>query len=194
MLAFLHGPGTCGSSCDRTCPAPRSVRHRTLPVRGRAGARRVRRVQGRGPRRRGVARGAAHDLRSRAPGAAARTWRRTERVETTPGVDAPARFQLAIDELVDACDGFLRRAAIRASLTPDERREILRGMVLTRATDNRLKTFFTGGEVRYGESGVPGQGLPLARAGSDLRRGHPAAPRRGVSRRTAAGAATSSRR
>ena len=30
-----------------------------------------------------------------------------------------------------------------------ERREILRGMLLTRATDNRLKTFFTGGEVRF---------------------------------------------
>jgi 2-oxoisovalerate dehydrogenase E1 component len=83
----------------------------------------------------------------------------TERVETTPGVDAPQRFQLAIDELVDACDGFLRRAAIRASLTPDERREILRGMVLTRATDTRLKSLFAGGEVRYGEAAFQGKGF-----------------------------------
>src|ERR1700752_3379531 len=66
----------------------------------------------------------------------------TERVETTPGVEAPARFAIAIDELADACDSFFRRAALRASLTPDERREILRGMVLTRATDTRLKTLF----------------------------------------------------
>ncbi len=88
-----------------------------------------------------------------------------------------ARFQLAIDELLDACDGFLRRAAIRASLTADERREILRGMVLTRATDTRLKTLFTGGEVRYGESAFQGKGFrslgqeAIYAAGIRLRRG-----------------------
>jgi 2-oxoisovalerate dehydrogenase E1 component len=83
----------------------------------------------------------------------------TERVETTPGVEAPQRFQQAIDELTAACDGFLRRTALRASLTPDERREILRGMVLTRATDNRLKALFTGGEVRYGDTTFQGKGF-----------------------------------
>ena len=101
----------------------------------------------------------------------------SERVDTTPGVDAAARFQLAIDELLDACDGFLRRAALRASLTADERREILRGMVLTRATDKRLKTLFTGGEVRYGESAFQGKGFrslgqeAIYAAGIRLRRG-----------------------
>jgi 2-oxoisovalerate dehydrogenase E1 component len=83
----------------------------------------------------------------------------TERGETTPGVDAVERFQQAIDDLVQACDGFLRRTAVRASLTPDERREMLRGMILSRATDNRLKTFFTGGEVRYGETAFQGKGF-----------------------------------
>ena len=83
----------------------------------------------------------------------------TDRSETTPGVDAPVRFQAAIEELLDACDGFLRRAAIRASLTPDERREILHGMILTRATDTRLKTLFTGGEVRYGDAAFQGKGF-----------------------------------
>ncbi len=88
-----------------------------------------------------------------------------------------ARFQQAIDELLDACDGFLRRAALRASLTADERREILRGMVLTRATDTRLKTLFTGGEVRYGESAFQGKGFrslgqeAIYAAGIRLRRG-----------------------
>ena len=104
------------------------------------------------------------------------------------------RYASAVDEIVEACDGFLRRAALVQSLTADERREILRGMVLTRATDNRLKTFFTSGEVRYGDDDVSGQGLPLARPGSDLRRrrsGCAAAPRTAP---TAAGAATSSRR
>jgi 2-oxoisovalerate dehydrogenase E1 component len=101
----------------------------------------------------------------------------TEPFETTPGVEAPKRFEQAIDELADACDGFLRRAALRESLTPDERREILRGMVLTRATDNRLKTLFTGGEVRYGDAAFQGKGFrslgqeAIYAAGIRLRRG-----------------------
>jgi pyruvate/2-oxoglutarate/acetoin dehydrogenase E1 component/TPP-dependent pyruvate/acetoin dehydrogenase alpha subunit len=79
--------------------------------------------------------------------------------ETTPGVNAPERLMAAVDEVIEACDGFLRRESIRASLTPDERREILRGMILTRATDNRLKAFFTGGEVRYGSASFQGKGF-----------------------------------
>ena len=43
------------------------------------------------------------------------------------------RLEQARAELVDACDGFLRREAIAASLTKTERVEILRGMCLTRA-------------------------------------------------------------
>ncbi|MFL6279702.1 MAG: thiamine pyrophosphate-dependent dehydrogenase E1 component subunit alpha [Vicinamibacterales bacterium] len=79
--------------------------------------------------------------------------------DPTPGVSATRRFEQAIDDIVTACDWFLRRAAIRGSLTPDERREILRGMILTRATDNRLKAFFTNGEVRYGDSVFQGKGF-----------------------------------
>jgi 2-oxoisovalerate dehydrogenase E1 component len=83
----------------------------------------------------------------------------TETAETTPGVTAPERFDAAVSELAEACDGVLRRAALRASLTTGERREILRGMMLTRATDNRLKAFFTGGEVRYGDAAFQGKGF-----------------------------------
>ncbi len=79
--------------------------------------------------------------------------------ETTPGIRAPERLRLAAVEILDACDGFLRREAIRASLTPLERREILRGMILTRATDNRLKAFFSGGEVRHGKGSFQGKGF-----------------------------------
>ncbi|HEX2122799.1 MAG TPA: thiamine pyrophosphate-dependent enzyme, partial [Thermoanaerobaculia bacterium] len=79
--------------------------------------------------------------------------------ETTPGVSARERLQHAVAEVLDACDGFLRREAIAASLTPDEKREILRGMLLTRATDNRLKQFFTGGEVRWGNASFQGKGF-----------------------------------
>jgi 2-oxoisovalerate dehydrogenase E1 component len=79
--------------------------------------------------------------------------------DPTPGVSATERFEQAVEDIVDACDGFLRRAAIRASLTSEERLEILRGMLITRATDNRLKAFFTNGEVRYGESVFQGKGF-----------------------------------
>src|SRR5438093_1270212 len=62
--------------------------------------------------------------------------------ETTPRMSAESRIAQAHAALLDECGGFLRRVAIEASLTRDERVEILRGMILTRATDNRLKTFF----------------------------------------------------
>ena len=79
--------------------------------------------------------------------------------ETTPGVSASTRMQQAVDEVVDAVAGFLRREEIAASLTRDEKREMLRGMLLTRATDNRLKQFFTGGEVRWGNASFQGKGF-----------------------------------
>jgi 2-oxoisovalerate dehydrogenase E1 component len=79
--------------------------------------------------------------------------------ETTPGVSVSERLHLAVAEVAGACDGFLRREAIAASLTSEEKLEILRGMILTRATDNRLKQFFTGGEVRYGAASFQGKGF-----------------------------------
>ncbi len=97
--------------------------------------------------------------------------------ETTPGVSARSRMAAAHDELLDACDGFLQRESIAASLTADERREILRGMILTRAVDNRLKQFFTSGEVKYGDTGFQGKGFrslgqeAIYAAGIRLRRG-----------------------
>src|SRR5215472_9110471 len=79
--------------------------------------------------------------------------------DAAPGMRAASRWSQAVDELVEACDGFLRRVALERSLTADERREIYRGMALTRATDNRLKAFFTGGEVRYGDTAFQGKGF-----------------------------------
>ena len=103
--------------------------------------------------------------------------------ETTPGVPAERRYAHAVTELIEACDGFLRRAAIRASLTPDERLEILRGMLLTRATDNRLKTFFTSGEVRYRDAPFQGKGFRSLGQEAIYAAGDPAAPRRRVPER-----------
>jgi 2-oxoisovalerate dehydrogenase E1 component len=79
--------------------------------------------------------------------------------DTTPRTKAAVRMNQAYVELLDAADGFLRRAAIAESLTNEERLEILRGMVLTRATDNRLKTFFTAGEIKYGAASFQGKGF-----------------------------------
>jgi hypothetical protein len=114
--------------------------------------------------------------------------------ETTPGVSSAERLDDARTELLDACDGFLRREAIQASLTPAERVEILRGMILTRATDNRLKAFFSGGEVRYKD--VQFQGKGFRSLGQEAiyasRSGCAADPRTGLP--PARGKATSSRR
>src|SRR5262249_16150199 len=79
--------------------------------------------------------------------------------ECTPAVPPGSRWRVAVDELLDACDAFLHRAEIRASLTRDERLEIMRGMTLTRATDNRLKALFAGGDVRYKDTTFQGKGF-----------------------------------
>src|SRR4026208_1300200 len=89
----------------------------------------------------------------------------TDLPEPTPGVTASTRLQAAREELVQACDGFLARESIAASLTSDERREILRGMTLTRAVDNRLKQFFLSGEVTH--RGVPFQGKGFRSLGQE---------------------------
>jgi 2-oxoisovalerate dehydrogenase E1 component len=97
--------------------------------------------------------------------------------DTTPRTTAEDRIGQAHAQLLDDCDGFLRRAALEASLTRDERIEILRGMLLTRATDNRLKTFFASGEIHYGSTAFQGKGFrslgqeAIYAAGIRLRRG-----------------------
>jgi 2-oxoisovalerate dehydrogenase E1 component len=97
--------------------------------------------------------------------------------ETTPGVSAIRRLEQARAQVLDACDGWLQREAIAAALTADERKEILRGMCLTRAVDNRLKQFFAGGEVRWGMKAFQGKGFrslgqeAIYAAGIRLKRG-----------------------
>jgi 2-oxoisovalerate dehydrogenase E1 component len=105
--------------------------------------------------------------------------------ETTPRVPAIERWGQAVAELVEACDGFLRREAIAASLSREERVEILRGMVLTRATDNRLKAFFSGNEVRYRE--VPFQGKGFRSLGQEAIYAAPVRLRRGAAWRSPEG-------
>src|SRR5439155_9459960 len=104
--------------------------------------------------------------------------------ETSPRTTAAARLNQAHATLVDECDGFLRRAAIAASLTREERVEILRGMILTRATDNRLKAFFLGSEVRFGAAAFQGKGFRSL--GQEAIYGAPMRLRRGEKYRTTA--------
>src|SRR5580765_3622336 len=110
--------------------------------------------------------------------------------DTTPRTTAAARMRQAHTELLDAVDGFLRRSAIAASLTGDERLEILRGMLLTRATDNRLKTFFLGGEVRFGATALQGKGFRSL--GQEAIYGAAMRLRRGAQYRVASGSAQAS--
>ena len=99
--------------------------------------------------------------------------------DTTPGVAAEERWTAAVAELLDAVDDFLAREAIAASLTTDEKLEIMRGMVLMRAVDNRLKQFYLQPEVKYGTLGVQGKGFrsfgqeAIYGAGIRLHRGAP---------------------
>ncbi|HEX7420809.1 MAG TPA: thiamine pyrophosphate-dependent enzyme [Thermoanaerobaculia bacterium] len=79
--------------------------------------------------------------------------------ESTPGVSVNERLHEAVEEVVEACDGFLRREAIAATITDEEKRDMLRGMILTRAVDNRLKQFFTSGEVRWRNTSFQGKGF-----------------------------------
>jgi len=79
--------------------------------------------------------------------------------DATPCTSAAARVAQAHAEVIESCDGWLRRASIEASLTAEEKREILRGMILTRAVDNRLKAFFSSGEVQYEGTSFPGKGF-----------------------------------
>ena len=97
--------------------------------------------------------------------------------ETTPGVDPSRRLAEGVEEIAEACDGFLAREALASSLRAEEKLEMLRGMILTRAVDNRLKAFFTGGEVRWGNASFQGKGFrslgqeAIYAAGIRLRRG-----------------------
>lgn len=79
--------------------------------------------------------------------------------ETTPGVQVNDRLKQEVDALCRDADGFLRREAIAASLSEAEKVEILRGMMLTRAVDNRLKALFSGGEVRWRGHSFQGKGF-----------------------------------
>jgi 2-oxoisovalerate dehydrogenase E1 component len=79
--------------------------------------------------------------------------------ETTPFTDARARFAAERTRVTEAITGLFEREALRASLTDDERRWMLRGIITTRAVDNRMKQIFLSGELKYGPLGFQGKGF-----------------------------------
>jgi 2-oxoisovalerate dehydrogenase E1 component len=85
--------------------------------------------------------------------------------DTTPGVSAAERLEQARQTLHQGVIGFFDREAIAASLTREERLEMLRGMLLTRAVDNRLKRFYSSGEVQF--RGTPFQGKGFRSLGQE---------------------------
>jgi 2-oxoisovalerate dehydrogenase E1 component len=79
--------------------------------------------------------------------------------EPTPFVTPEARFSQQVRSLADAVRGFFEREALTASFTPDERRWMLEGIILTRAVDNTMKQLFLSGEMKYGALGFQGKGF-----------------------------------
>jgi 2-oxoisovalerate dehydrogenase E1 component len=79
--------------------------------------------------------------------------------ETQPFVDSGTRFSQAVAALTRDVDGFFAREAIAAGITDDEKRWMLRGIILTRAVDNKMKQLFLSSEMTYGERGFQGKGF-----------------------------------
>jgi len=105
--------------------------------------------------------------------------------ETTPGVTSSERLARAREALLDAVDGFLQRESIAASFREEERREMVRGMLLTRATDSQLKSLFLGGQVRF--DGQVFQGKGFRSLGQEAIYAAPLRLRRGASYRGSGG-------
>ncbi|MEL7060830.1 MAG: thiamine pyrophosphate-dependent enzyme, partial [Acidobacteriota bacterium] len=106
-----------------------------------------------------------HALATVAPALLSAVLDRLERIDLedlpdpTPDVAALERLASASEALLQDLEGFTRREEIRLSLDVTERRELLVGMLLTRAVDNRLKQFFLSGEVRWDGRSFQGKGF-----------------------------------
>lgn len=79
--------------------------------------------------------------------------------EPQPFVSAHARLDQEVTRAVDALDGFFAREAVLATLSADDKRWMLEGIVLTRAVDNAMKQLFLSSEFKYGELGFQGKGF-----------------------------------
>jgi 2-oxoisovalerate dehydrogenase E1 component len=80
-------------------------------------------------------------------------------METQPFLPVAARWQQVVLSLRLEVSGFFARCALAQGITTDEQRSLLRGIILTRAVDNRMKQLFLSAEMRYGELGFQGKGF-----------------------------------
>jgi 2-oxoisovalerate dehydrogenase E1 component len=79
--------------------------------------------------------------------------------ESQPFVDVNSRHAAEIGRLAADIVGFFNREAIASTITAEEKRWMLRGIVLTRAVDNKMKQLFLSSEMRYGDKGFQGKGF-----------------------------------
>ncbi|MBM4282242.1 MAG: hypothetical protein FJ137_16300 [Deltaproteobacteria bacterium] len=79
--------------------------------------------------------------------------------ETQPFVDGGTRYSQEAALLAHDIDGFFAREALAAGITDDEKRWMLRGIILTRAVDNKMKQLFLSSEMTYGDRGFQGKGF-----------------------------------
>ncbi len=79
--------------------------------------------------------------------------------ETTPFVTAKERATAAVETLATDLLGFCHRYALTQSFSVEEKKWMLRGILLTRAVDNQMKKMFLTGEVEYEGKGVQGKGF-----------------------------------
>ena len=79
--------------------------------------------------------------------------------EVMPGLEPTKAARAEAEALELLVRGFFRREEIRASLSDDERRLMLRTMLLTRAVDDHLKRAFDEKSVRWGEHPSPQKGF-----------------------------------
>ena len=79
--------------------------------------------------------------------------------DTRPFVSAEQRLDEAIADLKVAVQGYFDRAHIVASLSSEEKLWMLKGMIVTRAVDNRMKQLFLSGEMLYDGKGFQGKGF-----------------------------------
>lgn len=79
--------------------------------------------------------------------------------ETQPFVDAGARHAVEVARLARDVDGFFTREAIAAGISADEKKAMLKNIILTRAVDNKMKQLFLSSEMKYGDKGFQGKGF-----------------------------------
>tara|TARA_Y100001954_G_scaffold233012_1_gene285389 strand:- start:1585 stop:4149 length:2565 start_codon:yes stop_codon:yes gene_type:complete len=79
--------------------------------------------------------------------------------ETSPFVTAQERLDHACHQMTASIQGYFDREKMKKTLTAEDKRWMLHGMITTRAVDNRMKQLFLSGEIKYNGKGFQGKGF-----------------------------------